>query len=393
MGEIKFNMNYNYIKYGIDNFLENKSKYKNYIFGIVANQCSITNDLKYSHFEIIKDFNLKYLFSPQHGFYATEQANMIETKNSIDDFSELPIISLYSNTRKINVEYLEKIDCLIFDLQDVGARYYTYLWTLYYCMESCEKLNKKLIVLDRPNMINGNDIEGIKLKSEFTSFVGLYSIFNRFGLTIGEFANMLKQEKFRNLDLEIIKLSNWDRKKYFDEYKNFFINPSPNLPNMESIITYPGTCLFEGTNISEGRGTTRPFEYIGAPFIKSIDLINEINKYTLKGFYLRPVSFKPTFDKWENEVCNGFFIHITNRKLFQPLRTTIIILKSIKKLYPEEFKWFEGAYEYENKNLAIDILFGSDFLRNNIDNDISVIFEMLEKEESMKKESEKYFLY
>ena len=178
---------------------------------------------------------------------------------------------------------------------------------------------------------------------------------------------MLKRLKFKNVDLEIVKLENWSRKKYFDEYENHWIPASPNIPTVHSAAVYPGTCLFEATNISEGRGTTRPFEIIGAPFVDSMLLIKEISCFKISGAVFRPVFFKPTFDKFKNEVCSGIFIHITDRKKFKPVRTALIVIYLLKKLYKKQFKWYAGAYEYEKTKPAIDILYGSDSFRNSVD--------------------------
>ncbi|HON56116.1 MAG TPA: DUF1343 domain-containing protein, partial [bacterium] len=367
-----------------------------YYAGLICNQASVTSDLKYTHIELSKLLNIKYLFSPQHGFYSTEQANMIESPDCKDELTGLPVVSLYSNTRKINAKYLKKIDVLIFDLQDVGARYYTYLWTLYYCMEACEKHNKKLIILDRPNIITGNIIEGYTIENDYTSFVGLYPILMRYGLTIGEFAKFLKMTKFKNIDLEIYKLTNWSRNKYFDDYSNHWIPASPNIPTIDSAVVYPGFCLFEGTNISEGRGTTRPFEIIGAPFVNPKKLVDELNLYKFNSVYFRTIYFKPTFDKFKNEICGGVFLHIIDRRNFKPCRVAIALLYALKKLYPNQFDWFQGKYEYCKKHLAIDILYGSTKLRKIIDNggDINIIFdEMAEAEKKWSEIFQKWWLY
>jgi uncharacterized protein YbbC (DUF1343 family) len=386
----------NKIIYGIDNYLNKISgnKTKKYSVGIICNQSSVTLNLKYSYIELSKYYNIKYIFSPQHGFYSTEQANMIETQNSKDSVLNIPIISLYSETRKINPEYIKNLDFIIFDLQDVGSRYYTYLWTLYYTMEICEKYNKKLIVMDRPNIINGTDIEGTILNKDYFSFIGLHPILNRYGLTIGEFSLMLKQEKFKNNILEISKMLNWDRTKFFNEYNNHFIPPSPNLPNVNSCIVYPGMCLIEGTEISEGRGTTTPFEIIGAPFIDSIELIKELKLFNLQGVYFRPIKFRPTFDKFANQECNGIFLHITNRKKFRPIKTAIILIHCIKKLWSDKFEWYKKPYEYESEIPAIDLLYGNDNLRKYIDNDVNRILDEIESDKNKYKNIyKKFWLY
>ncbi|HEX9657119.1 MAG TPA: DUF1343 domain-containing protein, partial [Bacteroidota bacterium] len=242
------------IRFGVDGYVAQlSSQRRKPDLGIVANQSSLTSSLEYSPAALLPHARLKYIFSPQHGFYGTEQANMIESPDSVDQVTGARIVSLYSSTRKVNSAYLRKIDVLVFDLQDVGSRYYTYLWTLYYCMQACERFGGKLIVLDRPNPINGIATEGNVIQNNFTSFVGLYSIPNRFGLTIGEFAIMLKELKFKDLDLQVIGMNGWKRNTYFDSYKNYWIPASPNIPTVHTAVVYPGMCLFEGTNLSEGR--------------------------------------------------------------------------------------------------------------------------------------------
>jgi uncharacterized protein YbbC (DUF1343 family) len=383
------------IKYGIDNINENLFLLKKKKIGLVCNQASVNTELKYTHLILNEICNIKYLFSPQHGFYSVEQANMIESLDQVDELTGLRVLSLYSDTRQIKERYMNEIDAIVFDLQDVGTRYYTYLWTLYYCMESCEKFDKELIILDRPNIINGVDIEGNQIDENFLSFVGLYSTLNRFGLTMGEFALYLKEKKFSNCKLEIVKLKDWDRNKYFDEFDNHWIPASPNIPGINTSVVYPGMCFFEATNISEGRGTTTPFEVFGAPFIEPLKLKNNLNQFELPGVEFRPVFFKPTFDKYAGEVCGGLFIHVINRKLFKPVKTAICIMNAIKQEYSDKFDWYRKAYEYEKEKLAIDILAGTDKLRNSIENNqIEDFLTQIEFETNRyKTEFKKWWLY
>ena len=357
-----------YIQYGIDVYLSRLgTTRRRQTLGLVANQISLTSSLAYSHAKLAQRVLLKFIFSPQHGFFGTEQANMIESPSTVDPLTGIRIVSLYSSTRKVNPAHLEQIDALVFDLQDVGSRYYTYLWTLYYCMEACERTGTTLIVLDRPNPINGVTVEGDTIQPDFTSFVGLFPVPQRYGLTIGEFAVMLKDLRFANVNLEVVRMRGWTRSAYLDEYDNHWVPASPNIPIVNSAVVYPGMCLFEGTNLSEGRGTTRPFEVCGASFIDSKKFADRLARWNLDGVVFRPTSFKPTFDKFAGKVCGGVFLHVTNRKTFKPVRTAISILATAKEMYPRQFKWFSGAYEYEQTNPAIDILFGSDALRTTID--------------------------
>jgi uncharacterized protein YbbC (DUF1343 family) len=290
---------------------------------------------------------------------------------------------LYSSSRKISRKHLRRVDILLFDLQDVGSRYYTYLWTMFYCMEACEQTGTKLIVLDRPNVINGVTIEGAALMPGFESFVGLFPVPNRFGLTIGEFAVMLKKEKFRDIDLEVVQMSGWKRNSYFDSYENHWVPPSPNIPTVNSAVVYPGMCFLEGTNLSEGRGTTRPFEIVGAPFIDPNRLAKRLSEFAPDGVLFRPTFFKPTFDKFKGKVCGGVFLHVVDRKTFKPVRTAMLILRAVKELYPKQCGWFLGAYEYERSTPAIDLLYGSDALRKTIDSggSLDTLFRDCEREE------------
>jgi uncharacterized protein YbbC (DUF1343 family) len=372
------------IRYGVDVYLERLSSLRRkHKLGVVANQCSLTMSLQYTHVALAKHADLKYIFSPQHGFFGTEQANMIESGHTIDPVTGVPIVSLYSSSRKVNAKHLRSLDALVVDLQDVGSRYYTYLWTLYYCMEACEKLGKKLVVLDRPNAIDGVTIEGDTLHPKFTSFVGLFPIPNRYGLTIGEFAMMLNKLKFKDVHLEVVRMRGWKRNSYFDSYENHWIPASPNIPTVHSAVVYSGMCLFEGTNLSEGRGTTRPFEILGAPFIDPNRLAQHLSSFHLEGITFRPTFFKPTFDKFKGKRCGGVFLHVVDRKKFKPVRTAMTIISAVKELYPKQFRWFLGPYEYERSTPAIDLLYGSDALRKAIDagESLAPLFEECEAEE------------
>jgi uncharacterized protein YbbC (DUF1343 family) len=355
------------ITFGVDVFLRRERPLRRASVGVVANQASVTGSLEYAHAAIARTWRVRYLFSPQHGFFGTEQANMIESRHAVDPSTGIPIVSLYAASRKISRKHLDAIDALVFDLQDVGSRYYTYLWTLYYCMEACEKAAKPLIVLDRPNAINGSTVEGADLLPGFASFVGLFPVPNRFGLTIGEFAVMLKELKFPGIDLEVVRMEGWDRRLYLDAYGNPWLPASPNIPTVATAVVYPGMCFLEGTNLSEGRGTTRPFELFGAPFINSQRLTDLLATAGLEGVHFRPIVFTPTFDKFRGKACGGAFLHVLDRETFQPVRTATEILGAVKKLYPRQFRWFRGAYEYERKIPAIDLLYGSAALRKAID--------------------------
>ncbi len=374
------------VKRGIDVLLNSNFKsLENKTVGVVIHGPSVSfDDFHPWFFKLLenKKIRLKAIFGPQHGIYGQTQDNMIEWQGGYDKKWNIYIYSLYSNVRKPTPEMLKDIDVLLFDLQDVGARYYTYIHTLSYCMEACGENNVKLIVLDRPNPISGNKVEGNILELNFRSFVGLHPIPVRYGLTVGELAILIKEVFNVKCQLEVIKMQGWKRNMYFTDTGIPWILPSPNMPTPETALVYPGMCLLEATNISEGRGTTKPFEIFGAPFIDSFRLANYLNKLNLKGVKFRPLLFLPTFHKYSNQICGGIQIHITDKYSFKPYFTGIAIIKTIHDFYPEKFKFRPPPYEYEMEKLPFDILTGTNKIRNFIENNekLSIIEEFLVEE-------------
>jgi uncharacterized protein YbbC (DUF1343 family) len=280
---------------------------------------------------------------------------------------DLPVYSLYGKTRKPRPEMLDGIDALIIDLQDVGSRYYTFIWTMDLCMQACHEAGKTIVVLDRPNPLAGHITEGPVLDPGFTSFVGLRPLPVRHGMTIGEISAYLRDTFYPRLDHCIIPMQGWKRKMWFDQSHLPWVMPSPNMPTFDTALVYPGMCLFEATNISEGRGTTRPFELFGAPFIHPETLVNVLKEFKLPGVLFRPLSFQPTFQKHAGEICGGAQIHVTDRERFKPFKTGVAILKAVHDTYPRNFTWNQPPYEYEEVNLPIDILAGTDRLRKDIE--------------------------
>lgn len=344
-----------------------------------------------------KKFKIKALFGPQHGIRGETQDNMIEWRGFIDKKTSLPVYSLYGNVRQPTPSMLKNIDVLVIDLQDIGSRYYTFIWTMDLCLQSCSKLNKSVVILDRPNPIGGHLIEGNVLNSDYTSFVGLKPLPVRHGMTIGEIANYLRNEFYPNLDLYIITIANWKRNMWFDETGLNWVLPSPNMPSPNTALVYPGMCLLEGTNISEGRGTTRPFEIFGAPFIEPETLLENLKELHLQGVIFRPMYFEPTFHKYAGKLCGGAQIHVTNREKYKPFKTGIAIIKVIHDIYKEDFLWKLPPYEYEYEKMPIDILAGTDRLRIMIETGEKI--DRIEKwysEECLnfnKRHREKYLLY
>ncbi len=305
-----------------------------------------------------KLFRLTAFFGPQHGFLGQTQDNMAEWKTYEHPRLHIPIYSLYGEHREPTAEMLQNIDAVVIDLQDIGARYYTFIWTLYLCMRACEKQGVHVVVLDRPNPINGLTIEGPVLDSDYRSFVGMHPIRVRHGRTIGELALQFRNEAFLNCRLSILPMRNWKRAMWFDETGLPWVMPSPNMPTLDTATVYPGMCLLEGTNISEGRGTTRPFEIFGAPFIEAEQLCRELNNSKLPGVFFREAYFQPAFHKFASQLCGGAQLHVVDRNSFRPFATGVEIIKRIRKLCGDQFQWKQPPYEYEWKRLPIEILIG-----------------------------------
>lgn len=345
-------------------------KYKGNI-GVLCHSASIDENYKHTLENMIEIFGsqVKKVYGPQHGFVTDVQDNMIETDHFTHPHFKLPIYSLYSETRIPTDEMLSGIDHLFVDLQDVGTRIYTYIYTLTLLLEKCAGLDIEVIVLDRPNPINASDIEGNILDPKFASFVGRHPIPVRHGLTMAEVA--LMHQKYwteSQANLSIIEMQNYYRSMDFEQTGLPYVNPSPNLPTIDGCFNFVGTVLFEGTNISEGRGTTRALEQIGHPkfdpWKHQKDFQDLFSKLNLNGFILRPVNFYPMFQKHEHQSCGGFFIHITNRKLYKPWRVSQVLLKEFKQILGYDFHYKSDPYEYENDMNPVDMINGTDKLRS-----------------------------
>jgi len=336
--------------------------------GLIMHPASVTANLETSAEALIKaGFNLDRLFGPQHGARGEKQDNMIESDSYRDPVLDLPVYSLYGDVRKPTPEMLKGLDTLFFDLQDVGVRVYTFIWTMALAMEACAENNVKFVVLDRPNPLGGIKLEGELLKKGFESFVGLHVIPLRHGLTCGELALWLKNQQNINCDLDVITCKGLSRDMLWQETGLPWVMPSPNLPTIDSCFVYPGMVLLEGTNISEGRGTTRPFEIFGAPWLDNHKLVQHLNSAGLPGVIFRVLSFEPTFNKYAGQLCYGAQIHVTDPYIFESVRMTVEILRMAREMAPDDFNWRPPPYEYEHKRWPIDILWGSDNLRREID--------------------------
>jgi uncharacterized protein YbbC (DUF1343 family) len=357
------------MKLGLEMFLESGlSLLEGARVGLIVNPASINSsfehaaDLFYRHPRI----NLTALFGPQHGIRAETQDNMIEWQSFQDSRTGLPAFSLYGETRKPTPDMLSDLDVLVFDVQDVGTRVYTFIYTMALAMEAARQLGKRFIVLDRPNPINGVQTEGNIHEPEFRSFVGMFPIPMRHGLTAGELALMFNREFGIGCELEVVKMEGWHRAMWFEETRLPWVLPSPNIPTPDTAVVYPGGVLIEGTTVSEGRGTTRPFEIIGAPYISPYDLIEEIKRDRLPGVVFRPLHFQPTFHKFSGQVSGGLQIHVTDRDIFKPVITGVAIIAAMHRLYPSEFGWQQPPYEYVFDKLPFDVIAGTSRLRKQI---------------------------
>lgn len=387
------------VKLGLEKVLENPTDtLKGLRVGLICNPASVNHYFQHAAdlFHANPHINLTTLFGPQHGIRGDVQDNMIETSHTIDSRTERPIYSLYSETREPTEEMLANIDALIFDLQDVGCRVYTFIYTMANCMRACAGYGKKMIILDRPNPINGVNIEGNILEPGHESFVGMYPIPMRHGMTVGELAQLFNKDFELRCDLEIITMDGWSREDFYDETDAPWVMPSPNMPTVDTAVVFPGTVYFEGTQISEGRGTTRPFEIIGAPYINSNDYAKALNSLELFGVTFRAVSFLPTFQKHAQTLCGGVFVHVLDREAFEPVITGAALVKTAYDLYKDDFKWKATPYEYVFDRNPFDVIDGATKLREQIQAGISIkdIRESWRSGlENFKSVREKYLLY
>jgi uncharacterized protein YbbC (DUF1343 family) len=342
------------------------------------------------------DVTVAALFGPQHGFRSDLQDNMIETPHVMDERRQVPIYSLYSETREPTAEMLQGIDALVIDLQDVGTRVYTYIYTMANCMRAAARHGVRVIVCDRPNPIGGQAVEGARLRPDCASFVGQYPIPLRHGMTIGEIARLFNVEFGIGAALDVVPLDGWRRHMYHDDTGLPWVMPSPNLPTLDSAIVYPGAVLFEGTLLSEGRGTTRPFELVGAPWIDGDRLAAAMNARALPGVHFRPVFFEPTFQKHAKQTCGGCQLHVTDRTAFRPVRTAVALMAEFRRQAPDAFGWRPAPYEYEHEKWPIDILYGSDALRTELDrgeDGAAIVAGWPDEEDAFARVRERYLLY
>lgn len=336
---------------------------------LVCNQASVLPDFRHvaDVFASRDDIKLTTLFGPQHGIRGDVQDNMIETEHATDSRTGLPIYSLYSETREPTEEMLRDVDTIIFDMQDVGCRIYTFAYTMANCMRAAKKFGKRVVVCDRPNPITGVGVEGSVTETAFTSFVGQFEIPTRHGMTLGELAKMFNEHFGIGCDLTVVQMDGWKREMWFEETRLPWILPSPNIPTVDTCVVFPATVYLEGTELSEGRGTTKVFEINGAPFVDSYKWAAALREFDFPGVAFRECYFQPTFQKWAKQTCGGVQIHVTDRSSFTPVVVGIAMVKTAYDLYSDKFEWKRDAYEYEFGKNPFDVVAGTDKIRKQIE--------------------------
>jgi uncharacterized protein YbbC (DUF1343 family) len=342
--------------------------------GLICNPATVDHDLRHAAdlFNRHPDIKLRALFGPQHGIRGETQDNMIEWEGFQDPRTGIMAYSLYGEVRKPTEEMLSEVDTLVFDVQDVGTRVYTFIYTMVLAMEAAREFGKRFVALDRPNPIGGLGIEGNILEPGHESFVGMFPIPMRHGMTVAELARMFNEEFGIGCNLEVVPMRGYRREYWFNDTDAPWVIPSPNIPTPDTAKVYPGTVLVEGTKISEGRGTTRPFEINGAPYADSQEVAEYLNKLDLPGVHFRPHSFLPTFQKHAGSLCHGVQIHALDRGAFNPVITGIALIKSFHDLYPDDFQWQSPPYEYVHDRLPFDVIAGTTRLRGQIESGVSV---------------------
>lgn len=374
---------------GIDRIDDIKETLQDKRIGLITNPTGVNSNLESTIDILNKHVNLVAMFSPEHGVRGELQAG-VKVDDYIDKATNIKVYSLYGKTKKPTPEMLADVDVVVYDIMDVGARFYTYIYTMAYTMMACKEQNKQFVVLDRPNPVNGVDVEGNILDINYRSFVGYYPIPVRYGLTVGELAQYFNNEYNINCDLTVIKMSEYNREMDFEDTNLTFVFPSPNIPRPLTAYHYLGTCIFEGTNMSEGRGTTKPFEIIGSPFLNHQGVIEQLNKLQLPGVKFRSLFFTPTFSKYQGELCKGIEIIITNKKTFKPVQTGLHLFDIIRSTH-KEFSFIK-PYK-EGMHPFFDLLTGTNLLRENLVTIETFISNSEKQSNNFKKQKRRYHLY
>lgn len=361
----------NPVQPGLEVLLEDPRPIIGKRIGLVTNQSAVTSDLRHAVrlLQAGRGWQLTALFGPEHGIWG-EQQDMAHVEHSYDPLTGLEVFSLYGHSRESlapKTDLLKDLDALVIDLQDIGSRYYTFIYTMALCMRVAAPLGIPVLVLDRPNPIDGAHLEGNIREEKYSSFVGMFPLPTRHGMTAGELARYFNARFNLGCNLTVIPMRGWQRWMWWGDTGLPWVIPSPNMPTVYTATVYPGMCLIEGTNLSEGRGTTHPFEFFGAPWLEPFKLADQLNALGLPGVRFRPHYFQPTFHKHGGQVCGGVELHVTDRRIFEPYRTGLWCVKVARDMNPEKFDWRREPYEFESDRLAIDLLAGSDRYRKTIE--------------------------
>jgi uncharacterized protein YbbC (DUF1343 family) len=357
---------------GLQRLLERPDPVRGLRLGLVVNPSSITPDLEHAStaFSRRRGLRVTALFGPEHGIAADAQ-DLVEVGHSRDRETGLPVHSLYGDTRVPTPEMLAGVDAMVYDVQDVGSRYYTFVYTMLHVMEACAREKKRVVVLDRPNPIGGDAVDGNVLDPAYRSFVGMHPLAVRHGMTAGELALMFRDELALDVDLHVVPMKGWRRRMAYEDTGLPWVLPSPNIPTVDTAYVYPGGCLVEGTNLSEGRGTTRPFELVGAPWLDGHALARALEKERLPGVGFRAAAFTPTFQKHADVLCHGVQVHVSDRRSFPAFLAYLLLIQHARRQDPERFAWRDPPYEYEFVRLPIDILCGTSRVREAIEAGVS----------------------
>ncbi|HWR55894.1 MAG TPA: DUF1343 domain-containing protein [Negativicutes bacterium] len=377
------------VRLGIDNIDQYLSLFAGKRVGLITNQTGIDSEYR-SSIDVLKaKTNLVALYSPEHGIRGHVTAGK-GVDSARDPKTGLPVYSLYGATKKPTPEMLEDIDVLVFDIQDVGARFYTYIYTMAYAMQSCAEQGKTFVVLDRPNPVGGEIVEGGTVKPGFTSFIGLYPIPMRHGLTVGELAQLFNTEYGIGCQLAVVPMQGWKRSMFYEETGAPWVLTSPNIPTPDTAVVYSGTGIFGGTNVSEGVGTTRPFEFVGAPWLDALELADYMNKLALPGVVFRPAYFTPQYSKQQGNVCGGVQIHVTDKRAYRAVKTGVYLLAAIKELSGDKFHLSRPGNPAQE---TIDLAVGDDSLSKGVFTPAELLQKWEQEAEAFKQISKKYYLY
>ncbi len=379
----------NHVLSGIDGIQSVDSLLEGKRVGLMTNPSGINHELRSTVDILSERCNLTALFAPEHGIRGDAQAGD-KVDNCVDPETGITVYSAYGNNSHFTQEMLDAFDVLVFDIQDVGARFYTYLYSLSYAMEACARTGKRIIVLDRVNLIGGVKCDGILLNKGLESFVGDYELLTQYGLTIGEYAQYVKSYLNLDLDLHIVPLKGWKRSMLLDDTDLPWVMPSPNCQNLDAALCYIGTCIFEGTNCSEGRGTTIPFQAIGAPFINGAELERRMADIETPGIHFRRISFSPTFSKHQGVMCHGVQMHITDRDKCSAFAAGLLLCDQIRKMCGDDFSFihWEGDSRY-----PLDKLLGTDAFRTGKLSAEEIIALSYEQSEQFKRDTAKFRIY